>query len=84
MLVIDPEECVDCRLCVSECPVNAIYPGDEAPDDQQVCFEINKKFSQRLPVSLAGDLLLTSTSDRRPGPKTIFLIRKARIEHETG
>ena len=29
-----------------ECPVNAIYPGDEGPEDQQVYFEINEKFSQ--------------------------------------
>ena len=50
MLVIDPEECIDCRLCVPECPVNAIYQGDEVPEDQQVYFEINKKYSQRWPV----------------------------------
>ena len=50
MLLIDPEECVDCRLCAPECLVNAIYPGDEVSDDQPVYFEINEKFSQRWPV----------------------------------
>ena len=50
MLLIDPEECIDCRLCVPECLVNAIYPGDEVSDDQPVYFEINEKFSQRWPV----------------------------------
>ena len=50
MLLIDHEECVDCRLCAPECLVNAIYPGDEASDDQPVYFEINEKFSQRWPV----------------------------------
>jgi len=25
MLVIDPEECIDCTLCVPECPVEAIF-----------------------------------------------------------
>lgn len=24
MLVIDPDECIDCRLCMPECPVEAI------------------------------------------------------------
>ena len=24
-LVIDPDECIDCTLCVAECPVEAIY-----------------------------------------------------------
>src|SRR5207342_2738056 len=26
MLVIDPEECIDCTLCVPECPADAIKP----------------------------------------------------------
>jgi NAD-dependent dihydropyrimidine dehydrogenase PreA subunit len=28
MLVIDPEECIDCGACEPECPVEAIYPED--------------------------------------------------------
>ena len=24
MLVIDPDECIDCAVCIPECPVNAI------------------------------------------------------------
>ena len=53
MLLIDPEECIDCRLCGPECPVNAIYPGDEVPEDQQVYLEINEKFFQRWSVITA-------------------------------
>jgi NAD-dependent dihydropyrimidine dehydrogenase PreA subunit len=30
-LVIDPDECVDCTLCVAECPVEAIYSEDDVP-----------------------------------------------------
>jgi ferredoxin len=50
MLAIDPDECIDCRLCVPECPVDAIYPGDEVPSDQQAYFEINARFAVRWPV----------------------------------
>ncbi len=32
MLVIDPATCIDCGLCVPECPVQAIWPEDELPD----------------------------------------------------
>lgn len=32
MLVIDPETCIDCQLCVSECPVHAIYQDEEVPE----------------------------------------------------
>lgn len=31
-LVIDPDECIDCSACITECPVNAIYHEDEVPD----------------------------------------------------
>jgi ferredoxin len=32
MLVIDPDTCIDCTLCVPECPIQAIWPSDELPD----------------------------------------------------
>ena len=31
MLVIDPEECIDCGACEPECPVEAIFPEDSVP-----------------------------------------------------
>jgi ferredoxin len=34
MLVIDPNECIDCALCVPECPVEAIFAEDDVPADQ--------------------------------------------------
>ena len=35
MLVIDPDECIDCTLCVAECPVEAIFAEDDVPSDQK-------------------------------------------------
>ncbi|WP_119355161.1 ferredoxin FdxA [Azohydromonas sediminis] len=35
MLVIDPGDCIDCALCVPECPVAAIVPEEDVPPDQQ-------------------------------------------------
>ena len=32
-LAIDPEECIDCTLCVAECPVEAIFSEDDVPED---------------------------------------------------
>ena len=49
-LVIDPEECIDCNLCVPECPIDAIFPEDELPEDQQEFLEINAKLSEKWPV----------------------------------
>ena len=40
-LAIDPEECIDCTLCVAECPVEAIYAEDDVPDDQRAFIALN-------------------------------------------
>ena len=35
LLLIHPEECTHCGLCVPECPVNAIHFADEVPETEQ-------------------------------------------------
>lgn len=48
-LVIDPEECIDCNLCVAECPVNAIFPLDDVPEEQDDFIALNAELSQKWP-----------------------------------
>ena len=48
-LAINPEECIDCHLCVDECPVDAIYPEDELPEDQMVFKSLNAELSKKWP-----------------------------------
>lgn len=50
MLAIDPEECIDCSLCVPECPVDAIYAEEDLPEDQQHFLAINAEYSAKWPV----------------------------------
>jgi ferredoxin len=45
-LVIDPDECIDCAVCVPECPVEAIYHEDEVPEDQREFIEINRELAK--------------------------------------
>ena len=49
-LVIDPEECIDCTLCVPECPVGAIYAEDDLPEEMQVYLELNAQLAKDWPV----------------------------------
>jgi len=49
-LVIDPEECIDCTLCVAECPVEAIYAEDDVPDDQQSFIALNAELASQWKV----------------------------------
>lgn len=45
-LVIDPDECIDCTLCVAECPVEAIFSEDDVPADQQHFTALNAELSK--------------------------------------
>ena len=45
-LVIDPDECIDCTLCVAECPVEAIFAEDDVPGDQQQFKALNAELSK--------------------------------------
>jgi NAD-dependent dihydropyrimidine dehydrogenase PreA subunit/DNA-binding transcriptional ArsR family regulator len=46
MLVIDPEECIDCGACEPECPVEAIYPEDAVPDKWEPFIRINYAYAE--------------------------------------
>ena len=45
-LVIDPDECIDCTLCVAECPADAIFAEDDVPADQQDFIELNAELAR--------------------------------------
>ena len=47
MLVIHPDECIDCGVCEPECPIDAIHPDVEENMDKWV--EINRKYSEIWP-----------------------------------
>ena len=50
MLVIDPDECIDCTLCEPECPVDAILSEDDLSEDQEKFLQINEELSAKWPV----------------------------------
>jgi len=49
-LVIDPEECIDCDVCVAECPAEAIFAEDDLPQGQEKFIEINARLAKQWPV----------------------------------
>ena len=42
MLVIDPEECIDCGACEPECPVTAIFPEEDVPAQLKQYVQLNR------------------------------------------
>ena len=50
MLVIDPDECIDCTLCEPECPIEAIKSEDDLTDKEMQYLELNAELSRDWPV----------------------------------
>ena len=48
-LAIDPEVCIDCDLCVPECPVDAIFSEEDLPDKWSEYLELNARLSPEWP-----------------------------------
>ena len=51
MLVIHPDECIDCGVCEPECPADAIRPDTEPEAEKWV--EFNRKYSELWPVIIS-------------------------------
>lgn len=58
MLVIDPDECIDCAVCIPECPVNAIVPEEDLPEEQKKFTALNAELTKIWPV----------ITDKKPAP----------------
>jgi ferredoxin len=49
-LVIDPDECIDCAVCVSACPVQAIYAEDDLPAEMLSFAKLNAELAADWPT----------------------------------
>jgi ferredoxin len=50
MLVIDPDECIDCAVCIPECPVNAIFAEEDLPPGQAQFTALNAELAKAWPL----------------------------------
>ena len=74
MLVIDPDECIDCAACVAECPLSAIYAQEDVPDDQRPFIALNAKFARQWPsISVQKDPLPTAEEFKNVKEKLALL-----------
>ena len=48
--MIDPVECIDCGVCIPECPVEAIFDEATLPDDQRHFLALNAALAEVWPV----------------------------------
>ncbi|HVY62999.1 MAG TPA: ferredoxin family protein [Planctomycetota bacterium] len=67
MLYIDPTHCIDCRACIQECPVHAIYPHKELPAHLEHWRKVNEEMTasgKLAPINVARDPLPTAEAKR--------------------
>jgi ferredoxin len=50
MVVINPETCIDCGVCVSQCPVGAIKADTEADPQMAFWVKMNKTYANQWPT----------------------------------
>ena len=62
-LSIDPDECIDCAVCVAECPVNAIYAEEDVPADQQEFIKLNVELARKWPSITKTKAALADADD---------------------
>ena len=68
MLVIDPDTCIDCALCVPECPIQAIWPDDELPDAFSEWVDKNAEL-------FGGGTMIKTKIDALPGALSLSQIQ---------
>ena len=62
MLVIKPEECIDCGVCEPECPVDAIVADTESGSEKWL--ELNTKYSEIWPnITMKKKILQRTTKN---------------------
>jgi len=75
MLVIDPEVCIDCGLCIPECPIAAIWPEDELP-------EVYRPWTEKNGELFGGGTKIKTKQDPLPG--ALPLVKIQTRERERG
>ena len=62
-LVIDPSECIDCGVCIPECPVDAIVADSDITADQHPYLALNAELSKHWPTILKKKPELASAEE---------------------
>jgi len=75
-LVIDPDECIDCAVCVAECPADAIYAEEDLPDDQQHFIAINAELSPQWEVLSRKQAPLPDADEWKGKPGKLEMLQR--------
>ncbi|HJW03500.1 MAG TPA: ferredoxin FdxA [Azospira sp.] len=75
-LAIDPQECIDCSLCVAECPAEAIFSEDDVPMDQRHMIVLNAELAAQWPVIAERKAAPADADDWNGKPDKLKLLER--------
>ena len=75
-LVIDPDECIDCTLCVPECPAEAIFAEDDVPDSQRAFIALNADLAKAWPTIVERKDALPDADDWNNKPDKLKYLER--------
>jgi ferredoxin len=75
-LVINPDECIDCGVCVPECPIDAIVPDNDVNTNTVFWTELNGRLSKIWPVITKKKPALPDADEWKDKPDKLKLLEE--------
>jgi ferredoxin len=76
-LAINPDECIDCGVCIPECPVNAIVEdGDKSISNMQFWIDLNGRLAKKWPNITKKKDALPDAEEWKDKPNKIDLLEE--------
>jgi ferredoxin len=75
-LAIDPAECIDCGVCVSECPAGAIVADSDVNVDVKFWVDLNTRLSKKWPVITQKKAALSDADNWKDIPDKLKLLEE--------
>ena len=77
-LAINPDECIDCGVCIPECPVNAIVTDDDIKDPTELkkWLDINTELSAKWPNITKRKEPLPNADEWQSNKDKLIFLRK--------
>jgi ferredoxin len=75
-LVINPDECIDCAVCVPECPVDAIVADNDTNINVIMWTDLNKRLSEKWPNITKKKPALPDAAEWKDKPNKLDLLEE--------
>ena len=76
-LVINPDECIDCGVCIPECPVNAIVQDDDKTvSNIDFWFNLNSRLAKTWPNITTKKPALPEAEEYKDKPNKINFLEE--------